>query len=148
MSRWGVLPGLSPSLTFSSIYDGVDVTVTSMPPGFTPTMTWLYVKYTIHLRRALHNVGPPCKAVDADRMVIKGYQQNIQKLDRGSKMRRFETNENEAIDSPTPRNEAKTPYCKRYNPVMELTTVRARGQVCTYGIPVVIRLRKHEMRDN
>ena len=85
---------------------------------------------------------------DADQMAIKGCRQNIQKLERGSKMRLFETNGDEAIDSPTPRNEAKTPYCKRYNPVMELTTVGARGQVCTYGIPVVIRLRKHEMRDN
>ena len=38
----------------------------------------------------------------------------------------FETYENEAMDPPTPCNEAKTPRCKRYNPAMELTTVRAR----------------------
>ena len=44
-------------------------------------------------------------------------------------MRLFKTNENEAIDSPTPRNnEAKMPHCKIYNPMMELTTVRARGK--------------------
>ena len=37
-------------------------------------------------------------------------------------MRLFETNENEAIDSPTPRNnEAKITHCKMYNPMMELT---------------------------
>ena len=29
---------------------------------------------------------------------------------------------------------------------MELTTVRARERVCTYGIPVAIGLRKHEGR--
>ena len=62
-------------------------------------------------------------------------------LERGSKMRPFETNENEAIDSPTPRdNEAKLPHCKIYNPLTELTTVRARERVCTYGIPVKIGL--------
>ena len=50
--------------------------------------------------------------------------------------------ENEAIDSPTPgNNEAKMPHCKIYNPMMELTTVRARERVCTYGIPVAIALR-------
>ena len=43
------------------------------------------------------------------------------------------------IDAPTPRsNEAKMPHCKIYNPMMELTTVRARERVCTYGIPVAI----------
>ena len=69
-------------------------------------------------------------------------------LERGSKMRLFETNENEAIDSPTPRNtnEAKIPHCKIYNSMMELTTVRARERVCTYDIPVAIGLRKHEGR--
>ena len=62
-------------------------------------------------------------------------------------MRLFETNENEAIDSPTPRNnEAKKPRCTIYNPMMELTTVRAWERVCTYGIPVAIGLRKHEWR--
>ena len=60
-------------------------------------------------------------------------------------MRLFETNGNEALDSPTPRNiEALTPHCKIYNPMMELTTVRARKRVCTYGIPVAIGLRKRE----
>ena len=44
----------------------------------------------------------------------------------------LETSESEAIDSPTPRIEAKTPHCKRYNPVMELTVVGARDRVCTY----------------
>ena len=64
-------------------------------------------------------------------------------------MRLFETNENEAIDSPTPRNnEAKMPYCKIYNPMMELTIARARERVCTYGIPVAIGLRKHEGCDH
>ena len=62
-------------------------------------------------------------------------------------MRLFETNENEAIDSPTPRDyEAYMPHYKIYNPMMELPTVRARERVCTYGIPVAISLRKHEMR--
>ena len=62
-------------------------------------------------------------------------------------MRLFETNGDEAIDSPTSRNnEAKTPHCKRCNPVVELTTVGARGQVCTYDISVTIGLRKHEER--
>ena len=57
-------------------------------------------------------------------------------------MRLFETNENEAIDSPTPRNnEAKMPHCNIYNPMMELTTVRARERVCTYGTPVASALR-------
>ena len=40
-------------------------------------------------------------------------------------MRLFETNENEAIDFPTPRNnEAYTPHCKIYNTLsmMELTS--------------------------
>ena len=51
-------------------------------------------------------------------------------------MRLFETIENEAMDSPTPRNEAKKPLCKRDdNPVVELTTVGARRRVCTYGLP-------------
>ena len=58
-------------------------------------------------------------------------------------MRLFEINEKEAIDSPTPRkNETKMPHCKAYHPVMELTTVRARERVCTYGIPVAFGLRK------
>ena len=65
---------------------------------------------------------------------------NIQKMERGSKMRLFKTNKNEAIDRPTPRNEANTPHCKKCNPVLELTTVRARGQVCAYGIPVAMGL--------
>ena len=40
-------------------------------------------------------------------------------------MRLFETNETEAIDSPTPRiNEAKRPYCKIYNPMLELKASR------------------------
>ena len=53
-------------------------------------------------------------------------------LERGSKIRLFETNENEAIDSPSPRNiEAKMPHRKIYNPMMELTTVRARGRLPT-----------------
>ena len=44
------------------------------------------------------------------------------KSERGSKMRLFETNENEAIDSPTPRNnDAKMPHCEIYNPMTELT---------------------------
>ena len=51
----------------------------------------------------------------------------------------FETNENEAIDSPRPRsNEAKTPHRKIYNSVKELTTVRSRQRVCNYGISVAI----------
>ena len=55
-------------------------------------------------------------------MASKGCQQHIQKLERGWKMRLFETIENEAIDSPTPRsNEAKMlHYYKMYNPVKEL----------------------------
>ena len=54
-------------------------------------------------------------------MASKGCQQHIQKLERGWKMRLFETNENEAIDSPTPRsNEAKMPHYKIHNPVMEV----------------------------
>ena len=53
-------------------------------------------------------------------------------------------NENEAIDSPTPRNnEAKTPHCNMYNLVMELRTVRAQKRVCTCGTPVAIGLEKH-----
>ena len=36
---WGVLPGPSPSLTFSPIYDGVDVTAISAITGFTATTT-------------------------------------------------------------------------------------------------------------
>ena len=55
----------------------------------------------------------------------------------------FETNENEATSSPTPRHKTKTPHCKIYNPVMELTTVGAWGQVRTYGIRVAIDLRKN-----
>ena len=35
-----------------------------------------------------------------------------------------ETYKNEAMDSPTSRHEAKTPHCKIYNPVMELTAMR------------------------
>ena len=31
------------------------------------------------------------------------------------------------------------PYCKMYNPMMELKTVRARERVCTDGIPVANR---------
>ena len=62
-------------------------------------------------------------------------------MERGSKMRLFETIENEARNS-----EARTPHCKMYNPMMELTTVRARERVCTYGIPMAIGLRKHEGR--
>ena len=42
-------------------------------------------------------------------------------------MRLFETNENDAIDSPTPRdNEAKMHLCKIYNPMTELTTVELK----------------------
>ena len=55
-------------------------------------------------------------------------------------MRLFEPNGNEATYSPTPRNEAKTPHCKILNPVMELTTVEARGRVSTYGLPAAISL--------
>ena len=59
----------------------------------------------------------------------------------------FKTNENEAIDCPTPRNnEAKMPHCKIYNPMTELKTVTARERVCTYGISVAFGLRKHEGR--
>ena len=48
-------------------------------------------------------------------------------LERGPKMRLFETNEDEALDSPTPRdNEAQVPHCKIYNHMTELTSVRAR----------------------
>ena len=37
-------------------------------------------------------------------------------------MRLFETNENEAVDSPTPRDdEPKMPHCNINNPMMELT---------------------------
>ena len=84
--------------------------------------------------------------VDADHTAIEGCQQNIPELERGSKMRLYETNENEAIDSPAPRNnEVKMTHCTTYHPVMELTTVRARGRVCTYAIPVAIDLRKHDL---
>ena len=56
-------------------------------------------------------------------------------------MRVFETNENEAIDSPTRQNnEAGMPHCKMYNPMVELTVVRARERVCANGIPVPIVL--------
>ena len=66
-------------------------------------------------------------------------------LERGSKIRLFKTNETEATDSPTPRNnEAKMPHGKMYTPMVELTTVRARERVCTYGIPVAIGLQKKE----
>ena len=54
--------------------------------------------------------------------------------------------EYKAIEPPTPRSEAKTSRCKRYNPVMELTTAGARGQVRNYGLSVAIGLRKHERR--
>ena len=68
-------------------------------------------------------------------------------LERGSKMRLFETNENEAIDSPKPRNnEAKMPRCKTHHRMMELTAVRARERICIYGTPVAIGLRRHEGR--
>ena len=65
----------------------------------------------------------------------------------------FETDENEAKEFLIPRNdEAKTFHCdiKIYNPVMELTTVRARERVYvpTYGIPVEIGQQKHEGRLN
>ena len=62
-------------------------------------------------------------------------------------MRLFETNEklNEAMDSPTPRNN-EVKMCKMHKPMMGLTTVRARERVCTYGIPVAIGLRRHERR--
>ena len=42
----------------------------------------------------------------------------------------YEANENEAIDTPTPRtNDAKAPHYNIYNPVMELTSLRARERV-------------------
>ena len=68
-------------------------------------------------------------------------------------MRLFETNENEAVEFPTPRNdEAKTFHfnIKIYNPVMELTTVRAQERVYvpTYGTLVAIGQQKHEGRLN
>ena len=44
-------------------------------------------------------------------------------------MRPFETNENEVIVLPIPRNDAKTPHSKRFNIVMELTSMAARGWV-------------------
>ena len=68
-------------------------------------------------------------------------------MERGSKLRLFETNENEAKDVPTPRNEAKTPHYKRYNPV-EITNVRDRGQMCTYELPTAIGLRQHKEQGN
>ena len=59
-------------------------------------------------------------------------------------MRLSETNENEAIDSPKPRDyEVKMPYCRIDNPMTELSPVRAREKVCTYGVLVAIGLRKH-----
>ena len=51
-------------------------------------------------------------------------------------MRLFETNE----------NEAKMPHCKIYNPMMELTTVRARERVCTYGVLVAFGLRANDAK--
>ena len=52
------------------------------------------------------------------------------------------SDENKAIDSPTPRSkEAKMPHCKIYNPMTELTIVRARERISAYGIPVAIGLR-------
>ena len=54
-------------------------------------------------------------------------------LGRESKMRVFETIENVAIDSPTPRNnEAKISHCKIYNRMLELnpSTERTPLQNC------------------
>ena len=49
----------------------------------------------------------------------------MQKLESGSKTRPFETSEKEAVYPPTPRTEAKTPYCKSYKPVLKTTNVGA-----------------------
>ena len=69
------------------------------------------------------------------------------RIGKGIEDAAIQKNEKEAIDTPTSRNnEAKMPHCKIYNPVMELTTVRARERVCTCGIPVAIGQRKHEGR--
>ena len=35
----------TPSPTLKPIYDGLDVTVMSNIPGFTPTMTWFHIKH-------------------------------------------------------------------------------------------------------
>ena len=79
-------------------------------------------------------------------MAIKTCQQHIHEEIGMGEMRLFGTSENEAIDPPTSLNEAKTPDGKSCNSVMEHTTVGARGQVCTHGLPVAISLRKHEGR--
>ena len=88
------------------------------------------------------HIRPPSIVVDADHMAVKGCQQNHPELKRGSKLRLFETNENETRDSAGPcSNDKKMPHCKIYHPVIELTTVRARERVCAYGTPVAFGLR-------
>ena len=113
----GFLPGPSPSPTLSPPlwwpWRECDIYYHLVSPGICGLPV-------IHLRTALHNIRPPwivilivIIVVDAIDMSIKGCQQNIQKINRRWKMRPFETNGNEAIDSPTPCNsQAKTSHCK------------------------------------
>ena len=78
--------------------------------------------YAIQLRRELLNFRRTCIVVDAYHMGIKGRQQNTLQWEKGSNVRLFETNENEAIDSPMfRRNETKMPHCKIYDAVIEVT---------------------------
>lgn len=56
----------------------------------------------------------------------------------GSNVRLFEIAKNEDMGSPTSCDEAWTPHCKSFNPVMGFTKVAARGRVCTYGLHVAI----------
>ena len=65
-------------------------------------------------------------------MAIKGCKQNIQNWKGDRRCGYSKTNENEAIDSPTPRNnEAKMPHCKMYNPMMELSSVLPTTPIVT-----------------
>ena len=61
-------------------------------------------------------------------------------------MRLFETNQNEGIDSPTPRdNEARMPHCRMYNPIYDGARDRKSSRKGEYlDIPIAIGLRKHE----
>ena len=56
-------------------------------------------------------------------------------------MRLLETNENDAVESPTPRDDkGSMPHRNTFNPTMDLTTVRARRRLSTCGKPVAIGL--------
>ena len=94
---WGVLLVLSSSPTLTPIHDGLDVNVTS-------NVSWFHINHDMVPHRIFIL---SCYGGNSITFSSPGNQRMSTKhpgLERGSKVPLFETNEDEAVDSPTPRN--------------------------------------------